>query len=268
MPEGLYLFCLTLAGPIAPLRGKGLDGEQPLQLRKFRDIAAIWCPVALEDFCGDEAAARMADLSWLGARACRHEEVVEELMRVSPVLPARFGAIFSSPEKLGRLLEQHYDAISRFLERVRGCGEWALKGFLDRAWAREEFFSLSLAREADRLEPLPPGKRYFEVQRLKAASAKELNGWLREVGASLKAQLQESGLEVCERRLPPRGTRGGDPEMVLNWAVLLPHSRVTDFRDWVGAANALYQSFALTLKYTGPRPPYSFSPSLSLEAGA
>ena len=59
--------------------------------------------------------------------------------------------------------------IDGFLKRITDQEEWAVKGLLDRHGAQEKLFSLKLAREAESLEALSPGKRYFEEQRLRAA---------------------------------------------------------------------------------------------------
>ena len=51
-----------------------------------------------EEFAGPEAELNLQQLSWVGPRALRHEAVIEEVMASSPVLPARFGTLFSSAE--------------------------------------------------------------------------------------------------------------------------------------------------------------------------
>ena len=123
----------------------------------------------MADFSGPEAEERLRDLTWIGPRAIRHQEVVAGLMRHSPVLPARFGTIFASLANLEKMLQRHHDSIDGFLKRITGQEEWAVKGLLDRQGAQEKLFSLNLAREAESLEALPPGKRYFEERRLRAA---------------------------------------------------------------------------------------------------
>ena len=77
------------------------------QVATFQDLAAVWSPVPVEDFCGSEAEERMLDLTWIGPRVIRHQEVVAGVMRHSPVLPARFGTIFSSSANLGKVLQHH-----------------------------------------------------------------------------------------------------------------------------------------------------------------
>ncbi|MBI4644575.1 MAG: GvpL/GvpF family gas vesicle protein [Deltaproteobacteria bacterium] len=272
MPRGLYLFCLARLSrlPFLPLEGQGLDGQSPLEVADFQDLAAVWSPVPVEDFSGPDAAERLRDLAWIGPRVIRHQEVVARVMRHSPVLPARFGTIFSSAEKLEKLLQYHHDTINKFLERVAGQEEWAVKGLLNRSGAKEKLFSLKLAREAGRLRALSPGKRYFQEQRLRAAGEQELQRWLQAVCRELLADLRDFIGEVRERQLLSReatGHNGHNKEMVLNWAFLVPKKAAPSFRSRIREANARHSPRGLVIECTGPWPPYSFTPALDLEPG-
>jgi len=59
-------------------------------------IAAVLAEVNIEDFTGPESQKKMENLAWIGPRALRHEEVVLLAMEQGPVLPVRFGTVFSS----------------------------------------------------------------------------------------------------------------------------------------------------------------------------
>src|SRR3990167_5528715 len=107
----VYLYCVARHGALAPTDGPGVDVERPLDLVPFEDIVAVVSAVRRDDFLGPPAEARMRDLAWVGPRVCRHEEIVERVMRSSPVLPAGFAALFSSRTSLASWLERHHDAI-------------------------------------------------------------------------------------------------------------------------------------------------------------
>ena len=267
MPQGLYLFCLARVSrlPPLPLTGKGLDGQSPLEVVSFQDLAAVWSPVPLEDFCGPDAEARMRDLTWIGPRVIRHQQVVTWLMRDSPVLPAKFGTIFSSSANLLKVLHHHHDTIAGFLEDIEDREEWAVKGLLDRSQAKEKVLGLKLAREAERLGALSPGKRYFEEQRLRTGTEQELQQWLTEACRHLLNELRDHAAEVRQRRLLSREATGSDKEMVLNWAFLVPAKAVPGFQAMIQDANARYAASGLVFECTGPWPPYSFAPALHME---
>jgi hypothetical protein len=264
MPSGLYLFCLARLSLLPPLPGAGLDGR-PLCLASLGDLAAIYCAVPVEEFCGPEAAQHLQDLSWVGPRACRHQEVVEAVMRNSPVLPARFGTLFTCRERLEQLLRVHHDTVARFLDRVTDQEEWAVKGLLTRALALEVHLAQRLAQEGDRLEGLPAGRRYLEEKRLRRGVEQELPRWLREVCQELGAALQDYALHWAQGRLSGRGGNGSGQEMILNWAFLVPKAVAAGFKARIEAANRLRSPYGLMFECTGPWPPYSFSPSLTME---
>ena len=163
MAQGLYLYCLARLSrlPPPPLLGQGLDGQNSLAVATYQDLAAVWSPVPVEDFSGPEAEERLRDLTWIGPRVIRHQEVVAGVMRHSPVLPARFGTIFASLANLEKVLQRHSDTIAGFLERLTDQEEWAVKGMLDRPGAQEKLFSLKLAREAEQPGGLIAGEALF-----------------------------------------------------------------------------------------------------------
>jgi hypothetical protein len=267
MEQGLYLYCLAWSSRLGARQpqGLGLDDRSPLEVLVHRELAAVWSLVPLADFCGPESAARLRDLTWIGPRVIRHQKVISGVMRHSPVLPTRFGTIFSSAASLERLLHQDHDTIVASLEHFTGREEWAVKGLLDRAAAEERLFSLKLAGEGAGLEALSPGKRYFQEKRLRAACEQELSGWLAEIFQEFWAALRQLAPEVRERRLQSREVSGCEQDMVMNWAFLVPKAAVPDFQARIEAANVRYGGWGLRLEATGPWPPYSFCPSLDLE---
>ena len=197
--RALYLFCFARSNLIGELQGTGVDGQHPLSLfRRFPDLCAVLSEVPLEDFCGDAAELRMQDLAWVGPRALRHEAVVEEVMRHSPVLPARFGTLFSSQERLAEFLDKHRGAISEFLERVADQAEWSVRGLLDRRQAGQALTSASLAAREGQLAALPAGRRYFEEQRIRAGAEKELSLWLNETRRQVASDLMKQASDFCE----------------------------------------------------------------------
>ena len=229
MPEvttrnAVYLFCIARTSSLQTIEGTGLDDRNLLFLHSFMDITAVASFVGIEEFCGPAAESGLQDISWVGPRACRHEEVVEQVMRRSPVLPVRFGTIFSSLESLEKRLCEHHGRISGFLDEVADKEEWAVKGLLDRTKAREEIRGELVAGEAEYLASLSPGIRYLHEQRILADSEKELRVWLTEVSKEIASDLNSFALNFSERRVRSRDVTGDDRDMLFNWAFLLARS--------------------------------------------
>lgn len=263
--EAIYLYCLARPDLSQAIDGTGVDGKSPLFLHRFQDITAVLSTVPLAEFSGPAAEERLQDLAWVGPRACRHEEVVEQATRHSPLLPARFGTIFSSLEGLEKLLKTHHDTILRFLDQVADKEEWSVKGLLDKTKVKEELFSANRAEEAERLASLSPGMRYFQEQQIRSRVEKELNGWLKEVCQGVAIDLGCHAPDFCQRKVLSRDATGLDRDMVLNWAFLVPRKAAADFRARIEQANADHARQGLVFQFSGPWPPYSFCPSLETE---
>jgi hypothetical protein len=67
------------------------------------------------------------DLRLDAQSAWDHERVVEAVMELGPVLPARFGTTFEGVSSVGLALERDADALESGLARVCGCVELAVR---------------------------------------------------------------------------------------------------------------------------------------------
>ncbi|MCI0527408.1 MAG: GvpL/GvpF family gas vesicle protein [Nitrospira sp.] len=260
-PQAIYLFCFARSNLLPAIQGKGVDGQNPLFLWGSSDIVAVLGVVSLEEFCGPLAEPKMQDLAWVGPRACYHEEVIERIMRYSPVLPARFGTLFSSLESLEQLLREHYNTISQFLDRMVDKEEWAIKGLLDKTRAKKKLFSVKLAELEGHLSS-SPGIRYFQEQRIWADVEKELNHWLKETCKEIAKDLSRYVVDFCEHKVLFHRVEGDNRDRILDWAFLIPRNAVMDLQAWIDQMNANFIEQGLVFKLSGPWPPYSFSPSL------
>ncbi len=264
--KALYLFCFARPEFVGRLEGTGVDGHHPLfVLRGSPDLCAVVSEVLLEDFCGPAAELRMQELAWVGPRALRHEAVVEQVMRHSPVLPARFGTLFSSPESLAAFFATHREPIAQFLERVADREEWSIKGLLDRKQAGQVLTSASLAAQQEQLAALPPGTRYFQEQRIRAAAEKELSLWLEGTCRQLAGDLMKQAADFRECPVVPPQRPEGGTEVVLHWAFLLPRGANAALRSQIDQVNEQHKARGLVLELSGPWPPYRFVPPLSVE---
>jgi len=262
MEDAIYLFCLARTGCMPMISGTGVDGKNPLVLQSVQDITAILSMVSLDEFCDSSAESRMQDLSWLGQHVWRHEEVVEQVMRYSPVLPVRFATIFHSRTSLENSLRHHHDAISEFLDQVTEKDEWAVKVLVDRTKAREEFRFGILGKEEEYLSSLSPGARYLHTRRILGNEEKGLSDRLKGISKEVEMDLNHHSRNFRERRVLSGDVTGGDKEMLLNWAFLVPRINTDDFSARIMKANADHDALGLVFELSGPWPPYSFAPSL------
>jgi hypothetical protein len=262
MSPGIYLYCLTPGDPLPEPEGSGVDGSHPLFAERVGDVAAILSEVSLEDFCGPEARARMEDLAWIGPRALRHEEVILAAMRRSPVLPVRFGSVFSSLEAMAAPLRRHGDALRSYFRDMAGNGEWAIKGYVAMGQARSEIAASRLAAEEDRLAGLSPGTRHLMERKIQGTVDRDVSAWLEGIREDLMSFVRDGCLAFAERRLLDREVTGEDGEMFLHGAVLVSDRNVEVLLRMADEWNARHGGKGLRVEISGPWPPYHFAPLL------
>lgn len=262
MSLGIYLFCLTPENPLPEVTGTGIDGDHSLFAEAIGNVVAILSEVALEDFSGPESRERMADLAWIGPRALRHEEVIMAIMRRSPVLPVRFGTVFSSIEAMAEPLRRHRDTLSKFFRDTAEKREWSIRAYVDMQQARAQIMAARLTAEKEQLAGLSPGKRYFLEQKIREAVNRDVTSWLKGTANDIMMSVKEASLAFSERRLLSREVTGEDGEMFFHGAFLVPDRFVETLQGLIGKWNTLHEPQGLRLELSGPWPPYHFAPVL------
>ena len=260
-----YLYCLAPSGHDIQCSAAGVDGRQPVLVCTCGEFCAVYSEVALEEFLGESAEAHLQDLVWLGPRVCSHEAVIEQIMSLTSVLPARFATIFSSLDSLKQFVLEHREAIAGFFADLDGKQEWAVKGLLDRALALEK---LGQSTVQEQLLNVSPGMRYFQEKRLKIQLEREFNQRLRAFCQQTAAAMAVHTGGFMERKVLASVAGETEGEVVSNWAFLLSPGALDNFRDNLERFNDGKAFPGLKLALTGPWPPYSFAPDLSGGAGA
>jgi hypothetical protein len=253
-----YLYCLTPGACGGEASWAGVDGQHTICVRACGKIGAVLSEVAWEEFCGEAAEARLQDLAWLAPRVCRHEAVVEEVMRRTPVLPARFATLFTSFDSLQRSVLEHWEAIDEFFAQLGDQQEWAVKGLLDRAGSLRQLGAAEVPAPA-----AAPGARYFQEQRIKVQLERDFRLLLKDFCRRAAAALGAHPGAFRERKLVAPVTAAEDAEVVLNWAFLVSPAALDDFRARLERLNGGEAFPGLLLQLSGPWPPYSFAPDLS-----
>lgn len=262
--QALYLYCFARSDLLPGLEGRGMEGYSPPALHHRQGIAAVFSMVSLEEFTGPEAEARFQNMDWIGPRVVHHERVIEQVMEHSPVFPARFGTLFSNVDRLEALATTHHQLILGFLQEMAHKGEWAVKGFVDRTRAREAFIEETVARKAGLLTR-SPGARYLQEKRIRNEAEHEGPQRARQLCDGLLRLLSPLADRVAERTVVPGGAGASPGNMVVNWAFLVDDGKLDDFRQAILIANETHAAAGVVFQFSGPWPPYSFTPQLPTE---
>ena len=264
--DSIYLYCFARASMARHIHCEGIDGRGRVAAIASGDVAAIFSAVSLEEFT-DAASDKPRDLDWVIPRACRHDEVVKQVMPKSPVLPVRFGSVFSSREELKNLLAEKAGEISRFLDRVEGKEEWVVQAFMNLAKTRSRLLSLDpdLLLQQQAMSG-SPGSRYLCEKRLQAEGDRRLRDYRRLIAGAVREDLAHYAEEsrVLRLRSGPSETSPageGSDEMILHCAFLVARGSIADFLARVKVPQ-IAGADEIQLRPTGPWPPYDFCPSI------
>jgi hypothetical protein len=244
--------------------GAGLADDAPLGALMYEEVAAIYCEVPLHEWTGEAGEAHLKDLGWLGPRALRHEEVIEQMASASPVLPLRFGCLFSSVERLEELLRRHRTRIAAFLKKVANEEEWSLQGSLDVRACEEAMFA---ADQRVAALPASKGARYLMEQKLRKDAANAARVWVREAEAAITRALEGLVLERHSLRPSPRGAAEPALEGVFHWALLVPRGAEAELSKRLEPLAEQLAARGLHLSARGPWPAYNFAPHFGDEPG-
>jgi hypothetical protein len=235
--QGPIVYCIARAGALADgarIRARGL-ADSGLRIIPYREIAAVVGDADQEHY----------QVSRRNVRA--HEEVIEEIMHGSDVVPLRFGEVAPNDQEVRRLLlEDQYEGLVQRLDRLHDRVELALRVSFDEPRLFEELRSM----DADLVDAGRRAVSYEDRVTLGQNVAQMIDRKRRLAADELLEELRPLAAEVVI----------GEPTtdlMILNAAFLVDRSRLEGFDDRV---HALGERAAgrLQFKYVGPLPPYSF----------
>jgi len=232
----IHVYALTEAdGP--PLALRGIE-DQPVRLIAGGSAAAV---------VSEHEAAPKPEAEIL----LRHARVVEQVMTMRPVLPARFGTgAFDEPEVRDRLAAP---ALPDALDRVRGRLELAVRvvSTADVPHADEPQPVPQPSRPPDQ-QPSRTGREHLARLAARGASADRRHQQDDERMTSALTRLERLADDVVPRPL-------GSPRVLWHAALLVPAVDREAFETAVGEVAADLAP-DLAVLCTGPWPPYSFTP--------
>jgi len=181
-----------------------------------------------------------------------HNQVLEALMVDYTVLPARFGLVSDSEDKLRELLARYYLTLNDYLRRLDNRMEVGVKVF----WQKEAMTVL-LEGKSQKLTRLKA-----ELQKAPPAKAQAL---LVEAGKAVKSITQEWQARYSDRiymrlmRDAVDGRRNYPVDIlnILNASFLVDSAAETGFDSAIDELDAECGNWA-TFRYAKPVPPYNF----------
>jgi len=233
-----YVYGIIQCQECKPLGINGVD-DAPVRSVAHGSIAAAVSESPGGDF-GDDIAA-----------IARHESVLERLMELYAILPARFGMVMPADE-VDAMLAANHDSFLRDLQRVRDRLEFDLKV----TWPASEVRALiqqhdpfvAAASELERTNG--PDVRYALYKQRESA----IERILRSRAQAYSEGIQRSLLPLCsECRCEVAPAEG----VMLEGSYLVERRRAEEFRSIIDVLQSRTGKFCFMLN--GPWPPYAFA---------
>ncbi len=241
---GTYIYCVTRADAV-PAEGQALAvpgiGGKPVRAVPYSDLAAIVSDSPFDTY----------DVTRENLMA--HEQVVEQAMQRSDVLPVSFGTVAEDDQAVKQqLLAPAFDDLHQRLDVVHGRIELGVKVL----WEKDRFFAdLAAEDEAirtlrDQIADTTPEETYDERTQLGELIAAAIERKREQDAAAVLNVLQPLAVDVRVNQILM-------DLMVLNGAFLVDKQQIPAFERQLDALRQS-ESGRLLIQYSGPLPPYNF----------
>ncbi|HEX6501197.1 MAG TPA: GvpL/GvpF family gas vesicle protein [Micromonosporaceae bacterium] len=246
---GIYVYAVVPATPTIS-EPTGVAGA-PVDLIPVADLSLVASEVDLDDLAAlnDPATDPMS----LGALAERHDAVVRAAMDSSgSVLPFRLGTVLTDRDAAAQFVTSRADDFRQTLARLRKCFEWGVKVAESGSEETTGAGSGDQARGVDSPAGEKPGTAYLARRREQFAGAERR----RQQRAEVVEDVHRALSEVAVESVPGTGRESG---VLLDEVYLVPGSDQERFLDTAYDLGERLHVEGLTLRVTGPWPPYSFA---------
>jgi hypothetical protein len=252
---GHYVYGVVAAGSHPPPDVSGVDPGHLARRLEEGGLAALVGAVPLAEFGEGRLEESLSRPEWLEAKVRAHEAVLEGAQAAGDVVPFRFGTVYLSEAHVRGMLVRERAVLEAALARVRGKREWGVKGLVD----RERLTDWLARRRSDLADAGGPGGEGTAYLARKQASRRvedEVEQATVALARDCHTHLAAYAADAVVNPLPRAGEDAG--AHFLNAAYLIAGSRDGELRAALRELSARYGDQGVSLRLTGPWPPYNF----------
>jgi hypothetical protein len=157
------------------------------------------------------------------------------------------------------MLREHKASLTRSLERVHGCEEWALNLYVDKTALSEKIANLSprLMELLSRAEKSSEGQAYLLQKQAEKMRATETKDYLKRTADEIASHLAPSTREM--KRIPAAEHETKQtPAVAGKFAYLVAREKLETFKAEAERMAVRHAGSGFRLELTGPWPPYNF----------
>jgi len=247
--EKRFIYCVIPTSQERKFDLLGLEGEEVYTMN-YRDIAAVVSDISLS----------FQELDPTRSNMKTHTLVLETLMKDYTVLPARFGLISDSEDKLRGLLQKYYATLKDYIKKLDNRIEIGVKVF----WEKEAMIAElegkdeSLTKLKEEIKALPPLIAQDKLVKAGEMVRSMIEKWVDRYTDRVYRQLMKVAVDG-KKNYPI------DIKNIINSAFLVDKARERDFDALIDKLDSEYGEMVI-FKVVNPVPPYNFV-SLELYLG-
>jgi Gas vesicle synthesis protein GvpL/GvpF len=251
----LWAYGIARAADPLPVGRPGV-GDGPCLRVAEGGLALLASRVPRGEYDRDRLHENLNDLGWLERTARAHEEVLDEAVSRTTIVPLRLCTLFESEQRIRRVLVRERDRLERTLDVLAGRSEWAVKVLADPARTAEAVGAAVPLDGAGCGE----GQAYLRRRKHERATREAADAWAGSVSDDIDARLRSEAVAAVAHPAQNRALAGYSGEMVLNAAYLVDADNTDRLRELVDELNAAHRGVGLAIGLSGPWPPYNFVP--------
>lgn len=212
-------------------------------------LGIIASAVPLDEYTGPNLEANLEDLDWLEGRVRAQSAVVTALFEHQPIVPLRFGTLFSAVEPMIEELGRREPEVLAQLDAGRDQEEWTVRFCANPDQIAQQMADQALAAGAAGGR----GAQYLLRRRMALKGRPEVAQRLAERAAQAHAALERLALESSPARTEISGLPGG-ARSLLSRVYRIRRADRDQFLEVVGQREAELSGEGLTTLHSGPWP--------------
>lgn len=237
-------------------------------LISFKDLAIVAKSVSVKDF-QKKIKKALESPEQMKEVLLNHQQVLEQLMKKTTVVPFQFGTILKSKKGAEGMLKSSYVKFKRLLGKLKDKQEWGLRLFIDKQSliSREleirKKFKKRLTKKGKSLAKSEKsvrqgaGTAYLLGQKMAQEAEEKTEERLALLSDQVYKQLGKVAFEAKITSSAQRFSEKGEA-LVSVFAFLLTEGKIKKFQNQVEQLQIKYQPWGLRLKVSGPWPAFNF----------
>ena len=242
---------------------KGIATEK-VSFEVFTHFKCVYSEVDKNIFQGEEAEARLEDINWIAPQAAIHQKVIQEVDKLAPLLPTKFGTLFSAIPVIHSFLNKHEATIKEFFRTTANSKEWVLKGRLLKEQYVESVFNQRVASHQTNLS-LKEGTRYLQEKKIKSEILREIPAITDNFRKGVLDIISKDSLQVHCGNTTLNTNEKILGDLIFNITFLAPLHSLEAIKDNLVCFEELESNSNFKLELSGPWAPFSFVPELTTD---